>query len=175
MKTKIRQFKSLSKVFILLLTFYSSAYSGVFLNAFVQKAFNTRTTKLNYNLGYCIKSNKIPFSYYEFGLTAMPSFSDGILVSVSEATNKKTYTKSYYGTYGAGYAFIFPIFRPGIIVGGGFGQKEIWRGSTKSALQRSEISNYEFMPYFGIVAHIGMLSLAFTNLGFGGGINIQFN
>jgi hypothetical protein len=163
------------KQLLIVLCLVSSAYTGVFLNSFVQKGFNTHGKTLSYSIGYCFKTNKTPFSYYEAGITILPSINDRLLVKTEKSIFSKSYTKSFYGTYGAGYFFLLPIFRPGIIFGGGVVQKELWRGSSKNDLQPSEISDSEFMPYYGLSAHIGMLSVVYTNLGFGIGVNIQFN
>jgi hypothetical protein len=161
--------------FIVVLIIVSNTFAGVFLNSFIQKSFNTHGKAFNYSFGYCFKPDRSPYSYYEIGLIGMPSFDNRLLINNEQTIFKKTYTKSFYGTYGAGYFFLFPIFRPGIILGGGIAQKEIWKGSSRTDLKPSEIIDNAFVPYYGLSAHIGMLSVVFSNLGYGLGINIQFN
>jgi len=150
-------------LFLIVIAFVSKSAN---LDITVQSAWNTNGTHLIYSAGALFKSDKIPFTYYEFGIISLPRLykrSSEYLPPV----NEKLY--SFYGIYGGYYIALMPIFRPGILLGTVLEQNALY---SDRSLHPYEIKKIGINYYAGLSIQLLFLTFQITNYGIGGGINL---
>ena len=160
--------------FFFLFLIISGTYSfskATLLNFEIQRSWNAKDHDLVYSLGACRMSQNGSY-YLEGGFVLMPSFSSQTVHPVQNFTEEIKYTKSAYGFYAGYHLNLFPIFRPGIVVGSSLKNENIYRKSVSTDLTLADEKEAVISPYFGLSIHSGIFSFVYSNYGIGGGINL---
>lgn len=123
------------------------------------------------SVGVLFKSEKLPITYYKFGITAIPRFS---YKTNSQNTQVSSHENlfSLYGLYGGYYLSLIPIFRPGIILGTVLSQNAHYSGGSSTPY---EIHSLKLDYYAGLSVHVFCLTFIVTNCGIGGGLNFPLH
>lgn len=137
------------------------------MNITVQSAWNTNSYRMIYSVGALFKSNKLPYTYYEFGITSLPQLYKTTSQKPLLPTNEILFT--LYGIYAGYYIALLPIFRPGVVIGSVLEQNALYSGNSSRPYKINKLGiNY----YAGISIHALLFTFLITNKGIGGGLNI---
>ncbi len=142
------------------------------LNFTMQYSFANKDHSPVYSLGACRMSSSGTY-YLEGGFVGLPSFSNPTTHVVPNFTDEKKYTESLYGFYAGYHLYLFPIFRPGVLLGSSLKNENIYRKSATSEMILAEHKEAEISPYFGLSIQAGIFSFVYSNYGIGGGFNFS--
>lgn len=81
---------------------------------------------------------------------------------------------SLYGVYTGYYLYVYPIFRPGLLLGTALKKDEIYKSIDGINYKLEKYDTYKIDYYAGLTIQSGILTFLLSNFGIGGGINIQF-
>lgn len=144
------------------------------VNATVQRAWESRTQRWIYSLGFQKRSRR-EHQYYEFGLAMKPAVARGDVSAVQSSDGqRRTYPRDFYAVYGSYHFIVLPLFRPGIVLGSGLERKDTYWVSSTGSETYHKTGKWRYHPYAGISIQAGIASFVVTLDGIGFGLNYQF-
>ncbi len=149
------------------------ALASCFVNGTVQYASKTKDKRFVYALSV-FKQTNATWYYYEGGVVFMPNFNGQKSALLMQGEREKRFHGDFYGAFVGYHLSLFPIFRPGVVMGSLLKRDEVYWKYESAPYRYKEDTEYHFSPYFGLSIHAGILSLLWTNTGLGAGLNVLF-
>jgi len=159
----------LTNKFILLIIFVFYTVHSADINFTLQKAWDTQGFHPIYSAGALFKSDKLNYTYYEFGISCLPR---NYKTSDNSQVPDNSHMYSFYGIYGGYYIAIIPAFRPGVLLGTVLTQNAEYYTNSK---RPSSINKLSINYYAGLSIHVFFLTFTITNNGIGGGVNLPLS